>query len=274
MRVPEQGSGRQIAAAGGLTDHENRLTAAIERTDTTNDWKTVEITTEIDIAEIDSEVARMVGDDGLLPALVRFALMVPTGDPERSRAFVIELANEHPLRSLMTRFEFGPEGGVVRKPAGHEERVEDELGKHDAQAIMLFASLSGEGVLRALHDRHRPDLQPLLVDPPQDQLDQVTQSRNPDGPQAPDLSHVPTSRVRRSPRSDAPQSRAAVDAVLHSIARSRPLEHHTACDPPAPAAAAPIRLLQPPAPAATKDRLDDPQRKLGKLYRSLRQRAV
>lgn len=164
LRVAHLDTARQIAAVGGLTAHENRLTAALERTDTADNLNTIEVTAEIDNALIDSDVARIVGNDGLLPALVRFAAIVPTGDPEHSRAFVTELANKHPLMSLVTRFEFGPEGGVVRRPVGHEERVEHDLGQHDAQAITLFAELSGQRVLRALHDQHGPDLPPLLVD--------------------------------------------------------------------------------------------------------------
>ena len=164
LRVSHLDTARQIAAAGGLTAHENRLTTALERTDTADDLNTIEVVAEIDNALIDSEVARIVGDDGLLPALGRFAAIVPTGDPERSRAFVTELANKHPLMSLVTRFEFGPEGGVVRRPGGHEERVEHDLGQHDAQAITLFAELSGQRVLRALNRQHGPDLPSSVVD--------------------------------------------------------------------------------------------------------------
>ena len=95
---------------------------------------------------------------------MRFALIVPTGDPERSRQFVTEMAHEHPLLSLMSRLEFGPEGGVVRRPASHEDRIEADLGSHDAHAILLFAGTLGKSVLETLHDRHGPDLQPMLED--------------------------------------------------------------------------------------------------------------
>ena len=130
----------------------------------TEDWHTIEIPIEIDAERFHSQAARIVGDDGLLPALVRFAQIVPTGDPERSRTFVTELASQHPLLSLITRFEFGPEGGVARRPTGHDDRGAAELGAHDANAIILFAGALGRLVLEALRDRHGPDLQPMLVD--------------------------------------------------------------------------------------------------------------
>ena len=164
LRVSHLDTARQIAAAGGLPEHENQLTAMIERTDMTDDWHMIEIPIEIDAEQIRSQAARIVGDDGLLPALVRFAQIVPTGDPERSRTFVTELASQHPLLSLITRFEFGPEGGVARRPTGHDDRVAAELGAHDANAIILFAGALGRLVLEALRDRHGPDLQPMLVD--------------------------------------------------------------------------------------------------------------
>ena len=164
LRVSHLDTARQIAANGGLTQDENRLTAMIERTDTTGERHTVETTTEIDAAEIHSEVARIVGHDDLLSALARFAQIVPTGDPDQCRALVTATASEHPLLSLVTRFEFGPEGGVVRKPAGHEGRVEDDLGHYDAAAIILFADLTAELVLRALSDRYGSNLHSPLVD--------------------------------------------------------------------------------------------------------------
>ena len=164
LRVSHLDTARKIAAAGGLTEHENRLTAMIERTDMTHDWHTIEIPIEVDAEPMRSQAASIVGDDGLLPALARFSQFVPTGDPERSRTFVTELASQHPLLSLITRFEFGPEGGVARRPTDHDDRVAADLGLHDANAIMLFAGALGKWVLEALLDRHGPDLQPMLVD--------------------------------------------------------------------------------------------------------------
>ena len=164
LRVAHLDTARQVAAAAGLMQDEKRLTIRIECTDTTGEWHTVETTTEIDAAEVHAEVARIVGDGDLLSALLRFAQIVPTGDPEQSREFVTKMASEHLLLSLTTRFEFGPEGGVTRKPAGHEDRIEDELGQYDAAAIMLFADLTAKHFLRALRDRYGPDLRPALSD--------------------------------------------------------------------------------------------------------------
>ena len=164
LRVAHLDTARQVATAGGLIQHEKRLTTMIERTDMTGERHTVETTTAIDAAEVHAGVARIVGDDDLLSALVRFAQIVPTGDPEQSREFVTKLASEHPLLSLTTRFEFGPEGGVTRKPAGHEDRIEDELGHYDAATIMLFADLTAKHFLQALRDRYGPDLRPALSD--------------------------------------------------------------------------------------------------------------
>ena len=66
----------------------------------------------------------------------------------------------------MTRFEFGPEGGVVRIASRSMKNASSTTsGKHDAQAITVCsAELSGQRVLRALHRQHGPDLPPLLVD--------------------------------------------------------------------------------------------------------------
>ena len=164
LRVAHLDTARQFATAAGLIQHEKRLTSMIEQTDMTGERHTVETTTAIDAAEVHADVARIVGDDDLLSALVRFAQIVPTGDPEQSREFVTKLASEHPLLSLTTRFEFGPEGGVTRKPAGHEDRIEDELGHYDAMAIRLFADLTAEHFLQALRDRYGPDLRPALSD--------------------------------------------------------------------------------------------------------------
>ena len=163
LRVSRLDTARGIAASGGLTEHVNRLTAMIERTDMTGAWHTTEETIEIEAAEIRSQAARIVRGGDVMSALVRFAQHVPTGDPERSRRFVTEMANEHPLLSMVTRLEFGPEGGVTRKPTGHEDRIEADLGAHDAQAIMVFAATLGEFVLRELRERHGPDLQPMLA---------------------------------------------------------------------------------------------------------------
>lgn len=148
LRVSHLDTARQIATAAGLAQHEKRLTTMIERTDTTGDLHTVEATTEIDTAEIHAEAARIVGDDDLVSALLRFAQIVPTGDPEQSREFVTKLASEHPLRSLIARLEFGPEGGVTHKPADHQERIEDELGQYDATAIVHFANLTASVLSR------------------------------------------------------------------------------------------------------------------------------
>ena len=164
LRVSHLDTARQIATTAGLIQHEKRLTTMIERTDTTDDLHTVETTTEIDAAEVHAEAARIVGDDNLVSALLRFAQIVPTGDPEQSREFATKLASEHPLRSLMTRLEFGPEGGVTHKPADHQDRIEDELGQYDAMAIMFFADLTARHFLHALRDRYGPDLRPALRD--------------------------------------------------------------------------------------------------------------
>ena len=164
LRVAHLDTARQVATAAGLNQHEKRLATMIERTDMTGERHTVETTTAVDAAEVHAEVARIVGDGDLLPALVRFAQIVPTGNPEQSREFVTELAGEHLFLSLTTRFEFGPEGGVIRKPVGHEDRIEDELGQYDAMAIMLFADLTAQHFLQALRDRYGPDLPPALRD--------------------------------------------------------------------------------------------------------------
>ncbi len=164
LRVAHLDTARQVATAAGLTQHERRLTTMIERTDTTGERHTVEATIEVDTAELHAEVARIVGDDDLLSALVRFAQIVPTGDPEQSREFMTKLASEHLFLSLTTRFESGPEGGFARKPAGHQDRIEDELGQYDAMAIMLFADWTARHFLQALRDRYGPDLRPALRD--------------------------------------------------------------------------------------------------------------
>ena len=58
-RVSRLYTARQIAADGGLTQHENRLTAMIERTDMTDEWHRIEIPIEIDSEEVHSQAAKL-----------------------------------------------------------------------------------------------------------------------------------------------------------------------------------------------------------------------
>ncbi|MDE0287067.1 MAG: hypothetical protein OXM88_00635, partial [bacterium] len=157
VRVIHLDKARTIASEAGLVEDERRLAVMIEHTDMSDEWQTIESTVEIDAEELRAEAEQVVGDDGLLMALVRFGQVEPIGDPDETRQRMAEMAQQFPLQSLMTRVVMGPENTVAVVPSGHPQRDEIAVGADDANAIQWFASLFGRCVLDLIRERYRPD---------------------------------------------------------------------------------------------------------------------
>ena len=152
---------RSIAREAGLAHEEREIALMEEQTDLDDVWQTSEISSEVDGEEVSSYVNAVVGDDDLSAALQRFGWSIPIGDPEESKAFLAEIAREHPLQFLMQLISVGPDNSVTRIPSGHPMRDDVELGRYDAQAIDFFAKLHGRFALEAIDERYGPDRQML-----------------------------------------------------------------------------------------------------------------
>ena len=153
---------RLIARKAGLADQERKIALMEEQTDLDDVWETSEISSEVDGEEVRAYVNAVVGDDDLSAALQRFGWSIPIGDPEESKAFLGEIAREHPLQSLIGLINVGPDNSVTRIPSGHPMRDDVELGRYDAQAIEFFASLNGRLALEAIDERYGPDRLTLI----------------------------------------------------------------------------------------------------------------
>ena len=162
LRLSHLEDARSIASEAGLIDEERQIALMIEQTDLDGSWQTTEVSVEVDSDEMRSYADAVVGDDNLSAALHRFGWSIPTGDPEETRAFLARVANEHPLQFLFPMISVGPDNTITRIPSGHPLRDEMELGKFDAQAIDLFASMRGKLALEAINERYSPDSQTLL----------------------------------------------------------------------------------------------------------------
>ena len=162
LRLSHLEDARSIASAAGLTDEERRIATMIEQTDLDDAWHTTEVSVDVDRDEIRSYLDAVVGDDDLTAALQRFGWSIPTGDPDKTRAFLVRMANEHPLQFLLPMISVGPDNTITRIPSGHPLRDDMELGKFDAQAIDLFATTRGKLTLDAINERYSPDPQTLL----------------------------------------------------------------------------------------------------------------
>ena len=152
---------RSIAREAGLVDEERQIASMIEQTELTDAWQTSEVSVEVDEEEMRAYADAVAGDDDLSTALQRFGWTIPTGDPEETRAFLTQMANEHPLQFLFPVISVGPDNTITRIPSGHPLRDDMELGKFDAQAIDFFASMRGKFALDAIDERYRPDTETL-----------------------------------------------------------------------------------------------------------------
>ena len=163
LRVHHLHAARAIARSAELAEEEHQIAAMIENTDMESEWHTFETDIEIPLDALRSEADSFVGDDDLPAALVRFAMRVPTGDPEETKSVLAVLAGESVVEALATKRVFGPENIVTRVTSDDPLRFDVDRGKYDAQLIDLFAITSGRLALEGMHESHQPDTQ-MIVD--------------------------------------------------------------------------------------------------------------
>ena len=147
-RVHFLNEAREVAVHAKLGDETRRLTALIESTDTDADWRTLEVSAEIDAAELDEWVQYVVRDDSLIAALSRFGYATPIRGTDAPESLAVALGS----LSL-----FDEHGGVTTYPAGDEQRAEIAAGQTDAGDIDAFVQCLGSRTLRGLHERYDPD---------------------------------------------------------------------------------------------------------------------
>ena len=128
-RVHFLNSAREVAVHAKLRDEERRLTALIEGTDTAADWRTIEVSAEIDPAELDEWAQHVVGDDSLTAALSRFGYATPIGEIDAPESLAVALGS----LSL-----FDEHGGVITYTAGDRHRAEIAAGQADTGDIDAF----------------------------------------------------------------------------------------------------------------------------------------
>ena len=147
-RVHFLNEAREVAVAAKLGDEARRLTALIEGTDTAADWRTIEVSAEIDSAALDEWIAVVVGDDSLSAALSRFGYATPIRGTDGSESLAVALGS----LSL-----FDEHGGVTTYPAGDKHRAQIAAGQADEGDIDAFVQCLGLRTLRSLHERYGPD---------------------------------------------------------------------------------------------------------------------
>lgn len=147
-RVHFLNEAREIAVDAKLSDEARRLTALIESTDTTTDWRTIEVSAEIDSSALDEWVALVVGDDSLTAALSRFGYATPIRGIDAPESLAVALG------SLLL---FDEHGGVTSYSAGDKHRAEVAAGQADSGDIDAFVQCLGLRALRRLHERYGPD---------------------------------------------------------------------------------------------------------------------
>ena len=147
-RVHFLNQAREAAVHAKLRGAERRLTALIEGTDTAADWRTIEVSAEIDPAELDEWVQHVVRDDSLAAALSRFGSATPISGIDAPESLAVALGS----LSL-----FDEHGGVTTYRAGDRHRAEIAAGQTDAGDIDAFVQCLGSRTLRSLHERYGPD---------------------------------------------------------------------------------------------------------------------
>ncbi len=147
---------RLLAHQAGLAEEVGRLTAMIERTDIEGDMETFTQDIEIDSEQLRPWVDAIVGDDSLQDALLRFAIRLPIGDPEETRAALDEMASEFVWHSLVTTVHYGPENSTAQIPPGDPLHSDIRLGQQNAYEIQVFAGIGGKMVLDGVRERYDP----------------------------------------------------------------------------------------------------------------------
>ena len=145
----------ELAASKGLTATHEEIATRIEAISSEEmGFGTAQVETEIDGEAIEEWVVAIVGDDDLDSALGRFGSEIPSGEVEENRAFVEELAREHPLQRLMPRQIIGDYGSVLREVSNPESHQEFDLYRYEQQGIVFFAHLPGQQAFRRILSRY------------------------------------------------------------------------------------------------------------------------
>lgn len=147
---------RFLAHQAGLAEEVRRLTAMIERIDIEGDMETFTQDFEIDSERLRPWVDEIVGDDSLQDALLRYAVRLPIGDPEETRAALDEMASEFVWHSLVTTVHYGPENSTAQIPPGDPLHSDIRLGQQNAHEIQVFAGVGGKMVLDGVRERYDP----------------------------------------------------------------------------------------------------------------------
>ena len=161
-RISHLMDARAITHVAGLVDEERQIAAMIEQTDLADAWQTSEYSVEFDVDELRSYADAVVCGDNLSDALLRFGWSIPINDPEQTRTFLKEMADEFPLSSLSAVIVVGPENSATQIPCGHALRDKVELGQYEAQVINVFASIQGKFALDAIDETYQPDATSLV----------------------------------------------------------------------------------------------------------------
>ncbi len=145
----------ELAASKGLTATHDQIVTRIEAID----WEemgfgTAQVETEIDAGAVEEWVSALVGDDDLDLSLCRFGSQIPAGDLEENRAFVEDLAREHPLQQLLSQQVIGDYNCVLWQVSDLESQQEFDLYRYEQQGIVLFAQLFGLQALRRIVSRY------------------------------------------------------------------------------------------------------------------------
>jgi hypothetical protein len=144
----------ELAEEHGLTDRADELRREIEQIpEDALDLKVISAEVEIPRDEVDGIIDSIVGDDDLASALTRFGAYLPTGDAERNREFVRQLANDFPLQHLFSTMVIGPENSLMSRVEGEDAKEDYALIQHEVQYILFFSVLATE-ILERINVRY------------------------------------------------------------------------------------------------------------------------
>lgn len=161
MRVSRLKDACTLAHEAGLAEEVRRLTSMIEHTDIDGDTQTFTHRFEVDTDSLRPWVDAIVGDDSLPDALGRFALRLPIGNPDDTRAALDEAASEFVWQTLAPTVYYGPENSAVQIPPGDPRHSDIRLGRDNAREIQIFAGIGGKMVMDALREQYNPQPQEL-----------------------------------------------------------------------------------------------------------------
>jgi hypothetical protein len=144
----------ELAEEHGLHDRADELRREIEEIpEEALDLKVVSAEVDIPRDEIERIIAGIVGDDDLAGALTRFGAYLPTGDAERNREFVRQLAKEYPLQHMFSTMVIGPENSLLSQLETEEAKEDYALIQHEVQSIQFFSLLAID-ILERIHSRY------------------------------------------------------------------------------------------------------------------------